>query len=80
MKSIFRKGGVSMRIALNLNPPRNEELRTLELSDAEVQTLLACDGIEIHGSYYKITGKVFNIGFGGTRSLSIDARQQDPEN
>lgn len=62
-----------MRISLKLNPP-SEELHKVQLTDPEVNALLACDGISIGGSYYKITHKTFEIEGGGILALSVSAK------
>ena len=67
-----------MRISLELTPPRNEELRTLDMNDTEVIALVSCDEIDILGATYKIDKKCFGIGYGGLVSLNIAAHQVDP--
>lgn len=62
-----------MRVSLKLNPPRDEELRSVELNDFEISTMLACNKISFIDSNYRITEKTFEIGFGGIVSLSIQA-------
>lgn len=66
-----------MRISLKLNPP-SEELHKVQLTDSEVNALLACDGISIGGSYYKIKRKTFEIESEGILGLTVSAEQDLP--
>lgn len=63
-----------MKIRLTLNPPR-EELQKVQLTDSEVNALLACDRISIGGSYYNIQHKTFEITSAGILSLTVSAEQ-----